>query len=216
MTPVPPPNDAFVYVRMTDPRVTLLLQDLYYEYEVRYPGHLSAADNLVAEAEKYPAHLFLPPGGAFLLLLRDGQPIAGGAFMQIDARTVELKRIWTHADFRRQGLSSRVLAELEAEAARRGFTRVYLTTGTRQPEAMHLYLKTGYTPLYDLAADITTLKHLAFEKVITPVSTEISRFGWLTKRLHAWQQQRQVKRVWRHHAPIARRLDDRIGEGATA
>lgn len=28
-------------------------------------------------------------------------------------------------------------------------TRIYLTTGWRQPEAVALYLAMGYTPLYD-------------------------------------------------------------------
>jgi hypothetical protein len=57
-----------------------------------------------------------------------------------------------------------VLAELEAEALRRGYTKLYLTTGPRQPEARNLYLATGYTALFDLAADPEEIKHLAFSK----------------------------------------------------
>ncbi|MBV6539828.1 GNAT family N-acetyltransferase, partial [Ursidibacter maritimus] len=49
----------------------------------------------------------------------------------------------------RQGLARRVVEELEAEAVRQGYTRVYLTTGPRQPEAKALYLATGYSPLFD-------------------------------------------------------------------
>lgn len=55
-------------------------------------------------------------------------------------------------------------AELELHAAMRGYSRIYLTTGPRQPEAKQLYLNTGYTPHFDLAADPETIGPLAFTK----------------------------------------------------
>ncbi|WP_265522381.1 GNAT family N-acetyltransferase [Oerskovia flava] len=79
-------------------------------------------------------------------------------------RTAELKRIWTHSAHRRRGLARQVLAELEQRAAARGYRRIYLTTGPRQPEAAGLYLATGYTALFDRAAEPETLGPLAFEK----------------------------------------------------
>lgn len=59
------------------------------------------------------------------------------------------------------------MAALETEIAHRGYRYIYLTTGPRQPEARQLYLKLGYTPLFDLAADPEEIAHLAFEKEIT-------------------------------------------------
>jgi GNAT superfamily N-acetyltransferase len=84
--------------------------------------------------------------------------------MTTDERTVEFKRMWTHADHRGHGLARLVLGELEAEARRRGFSRVVLSTGPRQPEAVRLYLATGYTPLFDpsLEAEQIVIHH--FEK----------------------------------------------------
>ncbi len=70
-------------------------------------------------------------------------------FKRYDATTAELKRIWTHASQRRQGLARRVVQELEARALRQGYRRVYLTTGFKQPEAAGLYVNTGYEPLFD-------------------------------------------------------------------
>jgi GNAT superfamily N-acetyltransferase len=64
-----------------------------------------------------------------------------------DPGTTEFKRIWASRDHRRQGLARRVLAELEAQAVRQGYTRVYLGTGPRQPEAVALYQTSGYTLL---------------------------------------------------------------------
>ncbi|CAL9662126.1 hypothetical protein SUDANB105_07060 [Streptomyces sp. enrichment culture] len=73
-------------------------------------------------------------------------------------------RIRTHSAHRRRGLARRVVAELEREALARGYRRVYLTTGPRQPEARGLYLATGYTPLFDTHADPETIGPLPFEK----------------------------------------------------
>jgi GNAT superfamily N-acetyltransferase len=88
------------------------------------------------EMDRYPPDLFAPPHGNFVLLLRDGIAIGGGAFMRHDERTAELKRVWTHTDLRRQGLASKVLLELEAQVRRQGYERICLTTGFRQPEAV--------------------------------------------------------------------------------
>jgi GNAT superfamily N-acetyltransferase len=202
------PVDTFLYTDITDPLGEPLFDELSYEYATRYGATHSLKSPENTESKKYPPILFTPPGGAFLLLLRDGEPIAGGAFMQIDKRTVEMKRIWTATDYRRQGLSTRVLHELEAEAARRGFSRIYLTTGNRQPEARNLYLKTGYTPLFDVEADPAELGLLAFEKAIEPVIDPNAPKPGIRDRIHAWRQQRYIARAWTMRNPIPRRLDD--------
>jgi GNAT superfamily N-acetyltransferase len=75
--------------------------------------------------------------------------VTGGAFRRFDDQTAELKRIWTDSGHRRRGLARALLDELEAEITVRGYRRVYLTTGDRQPEAEALYLATGYTKLTD-------------------------------------------------------------------
>jgi GNAT superfamily N-acetyltransferase len=132
----------FAYVSTEDPRARVLLDDLEREYDTRYED--LQTEPAAAEINHYPAERFLPPDGAFVVLLRAGEPVAGGAFMRFDHETAEFKRIWTHAAHRRTGLSRRVLAELEAEAVRRGYARVFLTTGPRQPEAVGLYRSSGY------------------------------------------------------------------------
>lgn len=150
---------------MDDPRVRPLLDELAVEYDTRY-GDLVGRKAAAEELNRYPAAEFAAPGGALLIVLENGEPVAGGAFRQYDARTAELKRIWTHSAHRRRGLGRLVMAELEALAALRGYTRIYLTTGPRQPEAKHLYLSTGYEAQFDLDADPETLKFLAFTKAL--------------------------------------------------
>lgn len=146
------------HVHMGDPLVEPLLEDLIREYTGRY-------GQLHEDLRTYPADRFAPPDGAFLLLLEDDEAIAGGAFQRYSEDTAELKRIWTHSAHRRRGLAAVVVAELEREAVRRGYTRIFLTTGPRQPEAKGLYLAAGYAALFDVD-DPPTDKALPFEKFL--------------------------------------------------
>ena len=153
------PELTIIQVPVTDPRVEPLRRELGHEYSTRY------GKDAHAEISRYPDEEFTEPyGGLLLLLLERGESVAGGAFRRYDATTAELKRIWTHSAHRRRGLARRVVAELERAAGARGYRRIYLTTGPRQPEARGLYLATGYTPLFDTGADPETIGPLPFEK----------------------------------------------------
>ena len=148
-------------VTWDDPATTPLRTELTHEYVARY------GEAAREEMTRYDPALFAPPDGTLLLLFEAGEAVAGGAFKRYDEHTAELKRIWTHSAHRRRGLGRRVVAELEAEAVRSGYRRLYLTTGPRQPEAKALYLATGYTPLFDVTADPLTIGPLPFTKDLT-------------------------------------------------
>jgi GNAT superfamily N-acetyltransferase len=151
-----------------------LVDALQQEYATRYREfRRDSAASAAEELARYPAELFAPPEGAFIVVERDGETIGGGAFKRYDAQTAELKRIWTHADHRRQGLARRVVEELEARALRQGYRRVYLTTGFKQPEAWGLYIDSGYAPLFDRSIAPEVHVHLPFAKdLLNPQSTE--------------------------------------------
>lgn len=159
-----------VVTRSDDPLAAPLVEELSREYDERYG--LNDGIPSSAELSRYPAERFTAEqGGVFLLLVdADGRPIAGGAFMSVEAAestngpTVEVKRVWTDSAHRRQGLARRVMAELEAEAARRSVSAIVLTTGARQPEAVALYLSLGYEPLFDLDDDWERVSYLGFRK----------------------------------------------------
>jgi GNAT superfamily N-acetyltransferase len=134
----------FVPVAPYDALAEPLLSELAEEYATRYGGTMQGVTRWL---RGHPAGEFGPPGGAMLIGLFGDEPVTGGAFRRFDAETAELKRIWTAAEHRRRGLAKRLLGELEAEITARGYRRVYLTTGDRQPEAEALYLATGYRKL---------------------------------------------------------------------
>lgn len=158
-------TDSIVFSNPLDIQARPLVEDLIREYDSRY-GTLFDKDGARAELFRYPPEAFQAPDGAFLLLQRNGETIGGGAFMRLDADTAEFKRIWTRPDLRRQGLARRIVLALESRAAELGYTRVYMTTGFRQPEAQSLYLGLDYRPLFDPAIPPERYGTLPFEKHI--------------------------------------------------
>jgi putative acetyltransferase len=63
----------------------------------------------------------------------------------LDATHGEIKRMYVIPERRGTGISVAMLTALESEARNRGWDRVVLETGDRQPDAMRLYEREGYT-----------------------------------------------------------------------
>ena len=75
----------------------------------------------------------------------DGQPIGCGAFKEYDQHTVEIKRMYVKPDFRGNRIGFYILKELELWATELHYPSIVLETGKKQPEAIRLYDKAGYT-----------------------------------------------------------------------
>jgi putative acetyltransferase len=75
----------------------------------------------------------------------DDQPVACGAFKPYDEKKVEIKRMYVSPALRGQGIGGAVLKELEQWAAELNYKACVLETGKKQPEAIHLYQKSGYS-----------------------------------------------------------------------
>lgn len=163
--PAPGARLQFVSATHNDPLARPLLAELAVEYAERYGGtpstHLAWLP--VPEAE------LAPPDGGLLIGLLDGVPVTGGAFRRYDTDTAELKRIWTDREHRRRGYARALLLALETETRARGYRRLYLITGNRQPEAESLYDVTGYTRIpADPLPSWGPFLPIAFEKRLTP------------------------------------------------
>ncbi|XBL79889.1 GNAT family N-acetyltransferase [Mycobacterium shigaense] len=151
----------FIPAALDDAVAQPLLAELAVEYATRYERPVPMVSAWLRDS---PTDEFAPPGGGMLIGLLDGQPVTGGGFRRLDAQTAELKRIWTDSAHRRRGYASALLAELETEIANRGYRRVYLMTGDRQPEAEELYRATGYTRLPGPLPSEGPVFPIAFEK----------------------------------------------------
>ena len=94
----------------------------------------------------------------------DDVAVSCGAFKPFEAGSVEIKRMYTLPEYRGQGIAAQVLAELERWAAEEGYRACVLETGRKQPEAIRLYEKCGYTliPNYGQYAGVDN--SVCFEK----------------------------------------------------
>jgi GNAT superfamily N-acetyltransferase len=130
-------------VRYDDPVATHLIERVQQEYVVRYGGR---------DAAPVDPDGFAAPHGLFLVAEVDGAPAGCGGWRVhgtggTGGTMVELKRMYVEAGFRRHGIARTLLAALEAAAARAGHREVVLNSGGRQPEALALYARAGYTPV---------------------------------------------------------------------
>jgi GNAT superfamily N-acetyltransferase len=120
--------------RYDDPIVRRLEDSVQAEYVVRYGG----PDRTPVVVEEFD-----PPAGAFLVGWIDDTAVACGGF-RAHGPDAEVKRMYVPAEHRGHGYARVVLAELESLANAAGYRRVILETGAAQPEAIALYLSSGY------------------------------------------------------------------------
>ncbi|HYO35249.1 MAG TPA: GNAT family N-acetyltransferase [Geodermatophilus sp.] len=90
-----------------------------------------------------------PPSAAdvsVVLVARDGDgtAVGCGALRALGGGAAEVKRMYVVPAARGRGVSTLLLAGLEAAARDRGWTTLRLETGPRQPEAIALYERAGY------------------------------------------------------------------------
>jgi hydroxymethylpyrimidine/phosphomethylpyrimidine kinase len=122
-----------------DPAAQRLVEQVQQEYVRRYGGP--------DESPMDPAE-FVPPDGIFLVAWQDGTAVGCGGWRRLAGTdAAEIKRMYVTPAGRRRGLARTILAELERTAAAGGAHRVVLETGTEQPEAIALYLSSGYEPI---------------------------------------------------------------------
>ena len=168
---VPPVRGSvsFEVVPWADPRAVALRASMDDEIAPRYAGRLDHVDP--AEAERMSRALAVDPDtiAATVLVLADGRAVGHAALRDLGndfAGSLEVKRVYVAPDARGTGISRRLMAELERLAAVAGAHRLILQTGDRQPEAVALYERIGYSriPIYPPYLPISFSQ--CFEKTI--------------------------------------------------
>lgn len=79
-----------------------------------------------------------------VVVRKNGEAVACGAFKEFDSNSVEIKRVFVKKEYRRQGLSKLVMDKLEEMAESKGYEYSWLQTGQKQHEAISLYKNRGY------------------------------------------------------------------------
>jgi len=89
-----------------------------------------------------------------------------GAIKEFDSETMEVKRMFVEPSFRGRGIASKVLAELEVWTSELNFKKCILETGIKQPEAIGLYKKCGYTQIENYGQYANVTSSVCFEKSV--------------------------------------------------
>ena len=93
-------------------------------------------------------------------------PVGCGAFREIDAKTVEIKRMFVSPDYRGKGIASAILKELELWASELNYTQTILETGINQPEAIALYKKSNYEIISNYGQYVGVETSVCMKKVL--------------------------------------------------
>lgn len=79
-----------------------------------------------------------------ILVYIDETPAACGAFKELSEDTVEIKRMFTDPEFRKRGLGSSIVKELENWAKDLGYKKAVLETSKDLTNAISVYEKSGF------------------------------------------------------------------------
>lgn len=132
-------------VAFTHPDALTLVEEVQAEYTLRYGGP--------DETPLDPTMFDAPQGAFFVGYVRDRPVAMGGWRFRADvaafghSAVTEIKRMYVAPRARRSGLARQVLAHLETTAREAGAAVMVLETGIEQPEAIALYLSSGYSPV---------------------------------------------------------------------
>ena len=97
----------------------------------------------------------------------DEKAIGCGAFREYEASAVEIKRMYVLPEYRGHGIAMKILLELELWAAELGYTEYVLETGKKQPEAIRLYQKAGYTAIPNYGQYAGVENSVCMKKAVT-------------------------------------------------
>lgn len=89
-----------------------------------------------------------------------------GAIKEYQPYTMEVKRMFVEPSFRGRGIAQKVLAELEVWTSELNFKKCILETGIKQPEAIGLYKKCGYTQIENYGQYANVKSSVCFEKSV--------------------------------------------------
>ncbi|MFI6644024.1 GNAT family N-acetyltransferase [Streptomyces sp. NPDC050504] len=96
----------------------------------------------------------------------EGTAVGCGGLRGLDGATGEVKRMYVAPDARGTGAAARVLGAIEEWARGRGWTRLRLETGDRQPAAVRFYTRSGYVRIPNFGAYEGCADSLCFERLL--------------------------------------------------
>ena len=102
-----------------------------------------------------------------IVLYDHDKPVGCGAMKEFQHDIMEIKRMYTLPECRGKGIATTILTELEKWAVELSYKKCVLETGKRQPEAIELYKKNGYTVTPNYGQYIGIENSVCFEKILS-------------------------------------------------
>lgn len=99
-----------------------------------------------------------------LVLYDNEKPVGCGAIKAYEPKIMEIKRMYTLSESRGKGFAIKILSELEKWATELNYEKCILETGNKQPEAISLYKKNGYTRIANYGQYTLVENSLCFQK----------------------------------------------------
>jgi putative acetyltransferase len=91
-------------------------------------------------------------------------PVGCGTIKYFDEISMEVKRMFVQPGQRGTGIASKILSALETWASELGYKKCILETGKKQPEAIALYQKNGYSVIDNYGQYAGKENSICFEK----------------------------------------------------
>ncbi len=89
-----------------------------------------------------------------------------GAFREYAKEKAEIKRMFVLPEYRGHGYATSILSSLELWAKESGYDICILETGLKQPEAIGLYRKCGYTTIPNYSPYETINSSVCMQKIL--------------------------------------------------
>lgn len=117
-----------------DKQFLKLVEELDYGYYM----------NIGDELEKYREYNEFKTPHIVILMMDDDEAIACASYRASDEKSVEFKRVYVKKQYRKKGIASDIIKELEKDAIEKGFKNSHIVTGKKNHAAIRLYKKLGY------------------------------------------------------------------------
>ena len=106
------------------------------------------------------------PRSSFLVARSEEEAIGCGALYPLMGDIAEVKGMYVVEAARAQGVGRQLLQALEQEAKTHGFKAIWLTAERLQPEAVMLFVKSGYQSIDCYGENLGSLSKVCFKKLL--------------------------------------------------
>ena len=159
------PAVEFLDVPFDDSRAVGLRREMYDEMAVLYPDRdvfIDAFDAMEADIGR--------EARVTVLATVDGHAVGTAILRPANDRfgpaAGEVKKVFVRPEARGLGVARRLMTALEVAARGAGWSSLVLQTGSRQPEAIALYVSHGYRPVVPYGPYVGDAVSLCFQKML--------------------------------------------------